>query len=213
MRIYINRFYNMKRLSLAIIFACCTLAVAAQEGFRVDYQGERPTIKDFVKAYLNSILSEEVEECDAEGVAIYNDLQRAIVYKEKGLPLDEDETLTIDTKNGFLVYELKREEHLIRIEMCYWNESDGKHKLFAENRWSYFNGKPSMGQFDGFKFLRYSNATKRMSFVDTPGFDVEYLNKSYALPRTGKDIVVTTWHENGKKTQKTLKWNGHGFSY
>ena len=72
----------MKRLSLAIIFACFTLAVAAQEGFRVDYQGTRPTIKDFVKAY--------------------------------------------------------------------------------------------------------------------------------ALPRTGKDIIVTTWHEDGKKTQKTLKWNGHG---
>ena len=71
----------MKRLSLAIIFACFTLAVAAQEGFRVDYQGTRPTIKDFVKAY--------------------------------------------------------------------------------------------------------------------------------ALPRTGKDIIVTTWHEDGKKTQKTLKWNGH----
>ena len=75
----------MKRLSLAIIFACFTLAVAAQEGFRVDYQGTRPTIKDFVKAY--------------------------------------------------------------------------------------------------------------------------------ALPRTGKDIIVATWHEDGKKTQKTLKWNGHGFSY
>ena len=71
----------MKRLSLAIIFACFTLAVATQEGFRVDYQGTRPTIKDFVKAY--------------------------------------------------------------------------------------------------------------------------------ALPRTGKDIIVTTWHEDGKKTQKTLKWNGH----
>ena len=51
----------MKRLSLAIIFACFTLAVAAQEGIRVDYQGTRPTIKDFVKAYLTSILSEEVE--------------------------------------------------------------------------------------------------------------------------------------------------------
>ena len=47
----------MKRLSLAIIFACCTLAMAAQEGFRVDYQGARPTIKDFVNAYLTSILS------------------------------------------------------------------------------------------------------------------------------------------------------------
>jgi hypothetical protein len=44
-------------------------------------------------------------------------------------------------------------------------------------------------------------------------FDVEYLDKSYALPRTGKDITVTQWDKNGKKTQKTLKWNGSGFSY
>ena len=27
----------------------------------------------------------------------------------------------------------------------------------------------------------------------------------------GKDITVTTWDDNGKKTQTTLKWNGHGF--
>ena len=128
----------MKRLSLAIIFACCTLAMAAQEGFRVDYQGARPTIKDFVNAYLTSILSEEVEECDMEGIAIYKSLQRAITSKEKGLPLDENVTLTIDTKNGFLVYEQKYEDYLSRIEMCYWNEADGKHKLFADNRWSFW---------------------------------------------------------------------------
>ncbi len=188
----------MKRLSLAIIFACFTLAVAAQEGF--------------VKAYLTSILSEEVEECEAEGLGIYESLQRAITNKEKGLPLNEGETLTIDTKNGFLLYEQTLDEDLSRIEMCYWNESDGKHKLFAENRWSYCNGKPILGQFDGLNFLRYNNSTKRMSYIDAPGFDVEY-DKAYALPRTGKDIIVTTWHEDGKKTQKTLKWNGHGFSY
>ena len=169
----------------------------------MDYQGTRPTIKDFVKAYLTSILSEEVEECEAEGLGIYESLQRAITNKEKGLPLDEGETLTIDKKNGFLLYEQKWEDHLLRLEMCYWNESDGKHKLFA----------PILGQFDGLNFLRYNNSTKRMSYIDAPGFDVEYFNKAYALPRTGKDIIVTTWHEDGKKTQKTLKWNGHGFSY
>ena len=203
----------MKRLSLAIIFACFTLVVAAQEGFRVDYQGTRPTIKDFVKAYLTSILSEEVEECEEEGMAIYRNLQSAITNKEKGLPLDENKTLTIDMKNGFLVYEQKWEDHLLRLEMCYWNESDGKHKLFAENSWTYRNGKPILGQFGGLLFLRYNNSTKRMSHIDPPGFDVELYDKAYALPRTGKDIIVTTWHEDGKKTQKTLKWNGHGFSY
>ena len=202
----------MKRLSLAIVFACCTLAMAAQEGIRVDYRGERPTIKDFAKAYITFSLSEE-EECEAEGLAIYKDLQRAITLQEKGRPLDDDETLTLDTKNGFLVYEQKWDDHFSRLEMCFWNESDGKHKLFAENRMTYSNGKPILGQFDGFLFFRYNNSTKRMNHIDPPGFDSDFLNKSYALPRTGKDIIVTTWHEDGKKTQKALKWNGRGFSY
>ena len=97
--------------------------------------------------------------------------------------------------------------------MCYWNEADGKHKLFACSRWSFENGKAVLGQYDGLSFYRYDNATKKMARCNTPGFDVEYLDKAYALPRTGKDITVTTWDKNGKKTQKTLKWNGHGFSY
>ena len=202
----------MKRLSLAIVLACCTLAMAAQEGIRVDYRGERPTIKDFAKAYITFSLSEE-EECEAEGLAIYKDLQRAITLQEKGRQLDDDETLTLDTKNGFLVYEQKWDDYFSRLEMCFWNESDGKHKLFAENKMTYSNGKPILGQFDGFLFFRYNNSTKRMNHIDPPGFDSDFLNKSYALPRTGKDIIVTTWHEDGKKTQKTLKWNGRGFSY
>ena len=203
----------MKKLSLAIVFACCTLAVAAQEdGFRVNYQGAKPTIKDFAKAYLASLFT-DVEECDLEGLGMYADLQDAIKRQGKGLPLEANSTLTIDQKNGFLVYEHKHSEYLSRIEMCYWNEADGKHKLFACNRWSFENDKPMMGQFDVLSFYRYDNATKKMSWCETPGFDVEYLNKSYALPRTGKDITVTTWDDNGKKTQKILKWNGRGFSY
>ena len=202
----------MKRLSLAIIFACCTLAIVAQEdGFRVNYQGAKPTIKDFALAYITSLIS-EAEECDEEGMSLYENLQDAIKCQAKGLPLEANRTLTIDQKNGFLVYEHKYIEHR-RIEMCYWNEADGKHKLFACNRWSFENGKPMMGQYDVLSFYRYDNATKKMSWCESPGFDVEYFNKSYALPRTGKDITVTTWEDNGKKTQKTLKWNGHGFNY
>ena len=203
----------MKRLSLAIVFICCTLAVAAQEeGFRVNYQGAKPTIKDFACAYLASLFV-DVEECDREGLGMYASLQESIKRQDKGLPLEANRTLTIDLKNGFLVYEEKQDEYLMRIEMCYWNEADGKHKLFACNRWSFENGKPMTGQFDVLNFYRYDNATKTMSWCETPGFDVEYLDKAYALPRTGKDITVTTWDKNGKKTQKILKWNGHGFSY
>ena len=198
--------------------ACCTLAVAAQEeGFRVNYQGAQPTIKDFAWAYLASLIpdgdDEEEGDCVGEGLWLYESMQYAITCQAEGLPLEENGTLTIDQKNGYIVYEQKHDEYIDKIEMCYWNEADGKHKLFASNRWSFENGKPLMGQYDELSFYRYDNATKKMNRCDTPGFDVEYLDKAYALPRMGKDITVTTWENNGQKTQKTLKWNGHGFEY
>jgi hypothetical protein len=204
----------MKRLLLAIVFACCMLAVAAQEGgFRVNYQGAKPTIKDFAKAYITSLLNPEDEEPEGDGLYMYESIQKAMECQEKGQPLEKNKTLTIDLKNGFLMYEQKDDYYVYRIEMCYWNEADGKHKLFADNRWSFEDGKAILGQYDGLSFYRYDNASKKMARCNTPGFDVEYLDKSYALPRTGKDITVTQWDKNGKKTEKTLKWNGHGFSY
>lgn len=204
----------MKRLSLAIVFACCMLAVAAQEGgFRVNYQGAKPTIKDFAKAYITSLLNPEDEEPEGDGLYMYESIQKAMECQEKGQPLEKNKTLTIDLKNGFLMYEQKDDYYVYRIEMCYWNEADGKYKLFADNRWSFEDGKAILGQYDGLSFYRYDNASKKMARCNTPGFDVEYLDKSYALPRTGKDITVTQWDKNGKKTEKTLKWNGHGFSY
>ena len=58
-RVYTLNRNIMKRLSLAIIFACCTLAVAAQEdGFRVNYHGAKPTIIYFALAYITSLISE-----------------------------------------------------------------------------------------------------------------------------------------------------------
>ena len=125
-----------------------------------------------------------------------------MVCQEKGQQLEKNKTLTIDLKNGFLVYEEKDDYYLYRIEMCYWNEADGKHKLFACSRWSFENGKAILGQYDGLSFYRYDNATKKMSRCNTPGFDVEYLNKSYALPRTGKDIFI------GSDISK-VEWNRH----
>ena len=132
----------MKRLSLAIILACCTLAVAAQEdGFRVNYQGAKPTIKDFAKAYITSLLNPVDEEPEGDGLYMYESIQKAMECQEKGQQLEKNKTLTIDLKNGFLVYEEKDDYYLYRIEMCYWNEADGKHKLFACSRWSFENGK------------------------------------------------------------------------
>ena len=200
----------MKRLSFAIFFACCTLASAAQDAIRVNYKGAKPTINDFAWAFLFSDEDDE-EECDQEATA---GIKQALSRHRQSLPQEEGVTFTIDEKNGYILYEYRPEDsnYLSRTEMCYWNEADGKHKLFAYSNWLFSNGKPGGGQYDCLIFYRYNNATKKMTQCDPPGFEVDYSNTSYTLPRNGKDIIVTKWDENGKKTQTTLKWNGRRFN-
>ena len=96
--------------------------------------------------------------------------------------------------------------------MCYWNESDGKHKLFAFNNMASFDEDgPIATETSGMYFYRYNNATKKMTYCYTPGFELDYQN-TYALPRAGKDIVETKWNSDGTKTEKLLKWDGHKFN-
>ena len=209
-----------KIIFLVLLFICSTLAVFAQESIRVKYQGAQPTISDFAWAFLSSNDDDEEEDCVDES---FNAIRAAWETHRKGLPQEKGVTLTIDQKNGFVVYEYKSEyedvKHLLRIEMCYWNESDGKHKLFAYNVCCFRNGECSPGQFDGLLFYRYDNATKKMTLCNDVGFDVEFGTNdgddvayiSYALPRTGKDIILTTWYKRGKQ-QKTLRWNGRRFT-
>ena len=56
-----------------------------------------------------------------------------------------------------------------------------------------------------------------MTYYEMPGFDASLRTEddayiTYSLPRTGKDIIVTLWYDNGTKKQKTLKWNGRRFN-
>jgi hypothetical protein len=204
----------MKRIALAVIFACCSLALAAQDGIQVNYQGEKPTISDFVWA----LLSAPDEADDEEGYydESTNAFRQAWIRYRQGESQEENETLTVDQRNGFVCFESRYEEHLLRIEMCFWNEADQKHKIIAYNVMCYSDGLYSPGQFDGLSFLRYDNATKEMLWYGDFGFDVEYGTEdgayvSYDLPRSGKDITVTYWH-GSKKEQKTLKWDGHRFN-
>ena len=103
--------------------------------------------------------------------------------------------------------------------MCYWNEADGKHKLFAYNVALYTNGKYTAGQYDGITFYRYNNATKTMTPTSDVGIEEAYptemgASTSFTLPRTGKDLVVTwTWSDTGKVKKHTMKWNGRRFSF
>ncbi len=201
----------MKRIALALLLSCSALVMAAQDGVKVNFKGDRPTISDFVSTFIPA--NTDDEEYNEPLAALADAWER----HQKGLPQKEGETLTVDQRNGFVLFESKDERSLLRIEMCYWNQSDGKHKLFAYNVGCYSDEVYAQGQYDGLTFWRYDNASKTMAWVDAPGFDVEYYTDddelvSYALPRTGKDIVVTYWKDGAKK-QKTLKWDGRLFSF
>lgn len=199
----------MKRKAFTVFFVACTLVIAAQNPIKVKYRGSKPTISDFAWAYLSSYNADD-DECIDEAT---NAIKQTWIEHRKGIPLDKSEKLDIDERNGYVLYESRYENHLLRIEMCYWNEADRKHKLFAVSVWSFSDGKPNMGQFDGISFWRYNNATRKMVSCNTPGFEVQYNDTFYSLPRVGKDITVTSWDNRGKKRVKTLKWNGHWFSF
>ena len=216
---------RMKRTILAIIMVLSVFTMMAQdETIRVKYQGSNPKIGDFAQAYLSSIPSaNEVDECDQEALYMYNAIKRAMARQSTGLPLQEKETLTIDSKNGYILYEFRHDdEDVTRIEMCFWNESDGKHRLFACVRQSFHNGWYIAGQYDDREFFRYNNATKTMkrisneeigvNAVDEESSDMGVLS-SISLPRMGKDIEVTWWDKNGECGASPLKWNGHGFNF
>jgi len=209
----------MKRTSLTIIFACCILALAAQDVIKVNFKGSKPTISDFVGAYLNDyVYNENDDDCLNE---VRASAKQAWINYLNGKPQVKNTNLIVDNRNGYVVFEgideYEGDKDVVRVEMCYWNEADGKHKLFAYNVKCFRNGKYSPGQFDGLQFYRYNNATKKMTYYQMPDFDSSLYTEdgayiTYSLPRVGKDIVITYWYDNGTKKQKTLKWNGRKFS-
>lgn len=201
----------MKRISSAIILSCLTLSLMAQNGIKVNYKGSTPTVVDFTWAAFPSL---NYEDEDESGDRPWKALENAMNRYSKGLPQEEGETLTIDSKNGYILFERVGEEdedYIFRLEVCYWNESDGKHKLVAFNNMaSYFEGRPGMTETSGMSFFRYNNATKRMEACDAPGFEIDY-SSVYELPRSGKDIITTKWNDDGTTRQMTLKWDGKRF--
>lgn len=200
----------MKKLSLAIMLALCTLGVWAQNRpTEVKFQGAGPDIMDFAWSYATDTEGNEDAELDESTAA----LQEALDRYRTGLEQQKGFTITVDKKAGYILVESKQDGFTSKWEMCYWNMADKKHKLFAVCIELSENGKRSNpGQYDGLTFYRYENATRKMKAYNA-GVDVEYFNISYGLPRVGKDITVTHWSENGReKWTTTLKWNGHGFS-
>ena len=202
----------MRRIALSVILSCLTLSLMAQNGIKVSFKGSKPTVTDFTWAAFPSLNHEDEDE---SGDRPWKALENAMKRNSKGLPQEEGEKLTIDSKNGYIVYERTGDEdidYIFRLEVCYWNESDGKHKLIAFNNLaSYTEGRPCITEVSGFHFYRYDNATKRMVRCDPPGFEIDY-SSVYELPRSGKDIITTRWNDDGSTVQTILKWDGRQFN-
>jgi hypothetical protein len=202
----------MKRIASAFFLFCLALSLVAQNGIKVNFKGSSPTVTDFAWAAFPSL---NYEDEDESGDRPWRALENAMTRHSKGLPQEEGVTLTIDSKNGYILFERVDEEYgeyIFRLEVCYWNESDGKHKLIIFNDMvSYMEGRPCMTETSGIDFFRYNNATKRMEACDAPGFEVDY-RCIYELPRKGKDIICTLWNDDGTTKQTVLKWDGKRFN-
>ena len=198
-----------KTVLFAMIFACCTLSMTAQDGIKVGFLGAAPDIMDFAWAWATACDDDPENTPDESS----NALRQSLECYRTGEAQPEGFTITVDRKAGYILVQSEHDGYSSKWEMCYWNMADKKHKLFALCVELSEGGKRmNPGQYDGLTFYRYNNATKQMKPVNM-GIDVQYFNTSYALPRVGKDIIVTHWSENGReKWQTALKWNGHGFS-
>lgn len=197
----------MKQFFLSVILALTSFAMSAQDAIRVRYSGAKPTITDFARAYCHYM-----DTLQETGDRPSNAIKHALECRDKGLPLDEGETFVVNERAGYIAYHAQHDRCFIEMEMCYWNEKDGKHKLFAFNNMaSLCDGKPLLTETSGIDFLRYDNATRTMTFCDDPGVEVHYDNAVYSLPCDGKDITVTVFDEDGEVTEHILKWNGRRF--
>ena len=198
----------MKKLVAILFLLALTMTVSAQEGIKVGFLGVAPDIMDFAWAWATANDDDPESEPDESS----NALRQSLECYRTGEAQPEGFTITVDRKAGYILVQSKHDGYASKWEMCYWNMDDKKHKLFAMCVELSENGKRmNPGQYDGLTFYRYNNATKQMKPADM-GIDVQYFNISYALPRVGKDIIVTHWSENGReKWQTALKWNGHGF--
>ena len=198
----------MKKLVAILFLLALTMTVSAQECIKVGFLGAAPDIMDFAWAYASANDGDPENTPDESSAA----LRQSLECYRIGEAQPEGFTITVDRKAGYILVQSKHDGYTSKWEMCYWNMDDKKHKLFAMCVELSENGmRMNPGQYDGLTFYRYDNATRQMKHVDM-GIDVQYFNISYALPRVGKDIIVTHWSENGReKWQTALKWNGHGF--
>ena len=135
----------------------------------VKYQGQKPIINDFINAWLGE------PEDELSGM-LYEMWHNYLNNK----PLDKTEKVTLDAKNGFASFEAvyppdeyNTEGGKLIVEMCYWNSSDGNHKIFASSVQQFQGDRAILTEFGGITFGIYNNTTHKMMFVNADVMGIE----------------------------------------
>lgn len=203
------------------IFALANVAVEAQNPYNVEStefdiivttNPSSPSIVDFVTALLAEP-EDELSGMLSEAWQLYLTNQ----------PARPGGTMQVDKKNGYVCYTLDYDVaypedmsgDALKVEMCYWNCADGKHKLVAQNVVSTRNGELFIGQYDGISFYLYDKQTHKLSFVYDiiEYYEEDYSAITYELPQSGKDIMVKIYLPSGEEIQKRLAWDGYRFHF
>lgn len=186
----------------------------------VKFAGQKPTISDFVNAWIGD---EPEDELTGQLYEMWQNFK-------KNKPLDKNRKVTVDAKNGFATFEITYPADndykggKTVVEMVYWNCSDNKHKIFAVSTKQWDNGKAVQTEFGGVYFGIYNNETHKIHYnngVQSLGFDKaiktgkegtdEYPVITYDLPRVGKDIKAIIHYDDGTTKELLIKWTGMKF--
>ena len=166
---------------------------AAKYGVNVEFSGQQPKITDFITAYVNSVAEEEFFFC----------LDYIWEKYLQNKPLEENEKVVVDTKNGYvkmedIVYDGHEVNQDVRTtaEMRYWECADQKHKIFAISVSQFIIDKDFAfdTDFNGLNFYVYNNDTHKMVYSNGYGLGLEKGIKT----DTGEEVV--TFDEEGCRT-------------
>lgn len=203
-----------KHILAFVALVISAISVHAQEEWSipVSYSGTNPDITDFVSAFFMD---------PAYGDSLGDMIENWHRFK-RGESLSAGARYTVDIKNGYVCFETvdNSEDGIVwktAVEWCYWNCSDGKHKLIAENIVSFKNGVPYEGQFSGIMFHLYDNKKKNIVQIWPRDIDAEIEHPAGTeaveckLPRIGKTMEYIFHTGKGQTVTKKLTWNGSKF--
>ena len=207
----------MKKILLSALFLLCLSPfLKAQEeedwSIPVSFTGQNPVISDFLTALLTR---------DYMGDSFGGIHDKWESYR-LGRPLSDDCSFLVDQRNGYIRFDSSYTDEFgtysSTAEYCFWNCSDGRHKLVAENMLSFKDGEPFESQMSGLSLYMYDSGTKKMVPVYAYDLgldldDVMPLDTNITvrwLPRTGKTIQYIFYAPSGD-AMAAFTWDGRKF--